>query len=484
MNFRTTLHTLSFVLLSTTAAFADPATPEGAARLLGVMQAYLGQTEGVVSVTPAGDTYAVALDLAPLAGLVPEAGATASMTPWALNLTDQGNGTWAVTQDQAFSAKVSVPGALEATVDVGSIKSAGVFDETLMAFSTWSMDMSDMKVNEVITQAEVGTQTVGYTVNSGHYESTATAAAVGVDQDMLYTFAGLEETISMPVSPDAAPLDIGVKVAQYQGEGHSKGMRPEAMYGLMAWFVAHPTGTQRVADQAGLKDVLSKGLPIFDNLVGTATMSDLTVTTPVGMFAAETAAATVDMNGIVADGKFREAISVAGLTMPDGLVPAWAIDLVPDSFALDFMASRFNLADPAALFIGAFDLAAPTPVDDATGAQMLAALLPDGVVDITLAPGNVTSGLYDLRFEGAMTAGPETEVPTGQAKVTLSGMTAIEAALNAAPPEVSGQILPMLGMAKGMAKAGDEGKLIWEVDATTPGTLVVNGVDLLGMGGQ
>ena len=43
----------------------------------------------------------------------------------------------------------------------------------------------------------------------------------------------------------------------------------------------------------------------------------------------------------------------------------------------------------------------------------------------------------------------------------------------------------MLGMAQGMAAAGKDGALVWGIDASTPGTVLVNGVDMMAMmGGQ
>jgi hypothetical protein len=43
----------------------------------------------------------------------------------------------------------------------------------------------------------------------------------------------------------------------------------------------------------------------------------------------------------------------------------------------------------------------------------------------------------------------------------------------------------MLGMAQGMAQPGVDGALVWEIDASTPGTLLVNGTDMsMMMGGQ
>ena len=98
--------------------------------------------------------------------------------------------------------------------------------------------------------------------------------------------------------------------------------------------------------------------------------------------------------------------------------------------------------------------------------------------------GAISSDIYDLTYEGAMTAGPG-GMPVGKATVTMTGMDAVIAALQTAPPEVGGQMAPMLGMAQGMAKPGDGGALIWEIDASTPGTLLVNGVDMMAMmGGQ
>ncbi len=36
-------------------------------------------------------------------------------------------------------------------------------------------------------------------------------------------------------------------------------------------------------------------------------------------------------------------------------------------------------------------------------------------------------------------------------------------------------------MARGLAKDQGDGTLVWEIDATQPGTFKVNGMDLMGM---
>jgi len=46
------------------------------------------------------------------------------------------------------------------------------------------------------------------------------------------------------------------------------------------------------------------------------------------------------------------------------------------------------------------------------------------------------------------------------------------------------QVAPMLGMAEGMAKPGEGGALVWELETTPEGGFLVNGVDMMQMGGN
>jgi hypothetical protein len=171
-----------------------------------------------------------------------------------------------------------------------------------------------------------------------------------------------------------------------------------------------------------------------------------------------------------------------GLSLPAGLVPEWAAQLVPTSLSLDFKASRFNLAAPVAILLDTVDLVNPKPNTPEQDQALLAALLPDGVVDITLAPGSVTSPLYTVTYEGLFSAGPTTPMPVGKATVTATGLTAVEQALAAGPPEMTGQIIPVLKMAESMAKPGENGALVWELESTATGGMLVNGTNM--MGGQ
>jgi hypothetical protein len=147
--------------------------------------------------------------------------------------------------------------------------------------------------------------------------------------------------------------------------------------------------------------------------------------------------------------------------------------------SLDVQVTDFDPAAAITAALSALDQPAGSAMGPEFDATLQAALLPMGAVTITLNPGSLTGAGYALTYEGTMVAGPDTEIPTGKATVTLTGAEALTAALNAAPDDMKAQAMMGFGMAQGMAKAEGD-KLIWEIDAATPGALSVNGMALMG----
>ncbi|MBP6738186.1 MAG: hypothetical protein KA139_12165 [Rhodobacteraceae bacterium] len=458
------------------------ATPEGAAELTSLFQTYLGATPGVVTVAPEGEVYGVKLDFAPLLAKLPDAGAEASITPITFTLSDNGDDTWDMEQDQAFDLQVKVPGQMDLSVHIANLSGEGTFDEAIGAFTTSSTSFTDLVMNQKTTDPVMGENTVNYTIASGSYESTSEAgAAGGIDTASTYAMEGLTEVFSMPpMGEGAPPTEITLRAESYTGTGTAEGMRPDAIYKLLAFFVANPSEAAIAAQQGELKTILTDGLPLFDHLISTSTATAISVETPMGPAALSSAAITVEANGVVEAGLFREAFDLKGLELPAGLVPEWAVPLVPSDLSLDIKATRFNLLAPAKLILSALDLTKEPSLPPETEAQLLGALLPEGVVDVTLAPGGAKAPVYALTYEAAMSAGPMMPMPVGTAKLTLTGMAEINAALAAAPEDVAMQAGPMLAMAEGMAKPGDNGALVWEVEMTAEGALMVNGTNMMG----
>jgi hypothetical protein len=158
--------------------------------------------------------------------------------------------------------------------------------------------------------------------------------------------------------------------------------------------------------------------------------------------------------------------------------------MIPTDMTLDVAASRFDPAAGAALALGLLDLPADATAGPEFGMQLLSAILPEGSLDITIAPGETNAPGYRLTYEASMAVGPAMPMPVGKARIGLTGMDKINEALLASPPEMGLQEMGMmLGMAQMMSQPGVDGELIWEIEATEAGGLLINGQDMMG-GGQ
>ncbi len=476
MTLTRTFLALALATLAGTAG-AVPATPEGGARLLALFQTYLGSQPGVVKVVPAGDLYRLSIDAAPFSAMIPAGAGSVTVSPIQMELVDQGDGTWLVTQDQRFELAMTIPGALLVSLAVDRVSGTGVFDESLASFVSSSADYTGIAFQETVTEPGGPTMDVAYSVDAAHAEAMASAGtAGGVDGQVTATMSGISESIRIPASPDQPmAMDLTITARTASSQIDYTGAVTLGLYDLIAFAVSHASPEAITADQAALKPLLRAALPLIEELSATSRVEDVTMLTPVGTIGFASAEVSVGMRGIVADGHIGEAIAVHGLTLPDGLVPAWAVPLVPKDVALDFDVAGYDLASPAAMLIEALNLAAPEPIPPGMENELLAALLPDGVVEVAIRGGRVTNDLYDVTATGSMTAGP-VAMPQGQALITATGLDAALAVLRTAPPDLA-EVALGLGAAKGMAKVQADGTLTWRISLTPDGSVLVNGVD-------
>ena len=474
-------HALAFVpFLAALPAFANPATQPGADHLTQVFQTYLGTTAGVVSVAMNGDTYVVTLDVGPLLKTAATKDVTAKISPLKLSLTDNGDATWHVTGDQAVSVAMSLPNAFDIQEVVASQKLDGTFVESLMAFSALKGEFSGLKLTEMISGPNTPATNAEVAVDKGAFEVTSVAGASGgVDTKMNLTATGLSETITAPGTEGQPGMPITVKAATLTEVATGTGIKFDGIYKTLAWVVSHPGQDAMKADKAGLKAILTDALPVFANLNVTGTVSKLTVDTPMGPVGVAELSFTADLNGAVAEGKAREAFSLSGLTLPDGVLPPWAAPILPQKISLDVQITDFDAAAAMTTALGVMDLPDGTPPGPEFNAKLQAAAMPKGYVTITLNPGSLSGDGYELTYEGKMAAKSDSSVPTGTAKVTLTGVDKLTTAIQAAPDDMKAQAMMGFGMVQGMAKK-DGNKLVWVIDATKPGSVLVNGTPVMG----
>ncbi len=468
-------------LLMASTAMANPATQEGADHLTQVFQTYLSTTAGVVAVKANGDTYDLTLDATPLFAMAKDKSLTGTITPWQMTLTDNGDGTWGVVQDQAISISVSVPGEFDLKEDVASQKLDGTFDEKLLAFTTMKGSFSGVKVTESVTTPNAPLTTVDLGLDGGTFEGTGAAgAAGGADIAMTLIATGLTETVTPGAAEGQPAMPVSIKAEGLSEEIKGTGIVSDGILKALAWAVAHPTQDAAKADKANLKAILTAGLPFFGNLNASGKVTKLVVGTPMGEVGIDEMGFAVDVNGAVADGKFREAFAVSGLTLPAGLVPAWAAPVLPQKFTVDVQVTDFDAAAGLTAALGALDQPDGMADQSALDKAVQEAFLPKGTVTITLNPGALTGDGYALTYEGSMVAGPSTTVPTGSAKITLAGADKLSAALNAAPDDMKAQGMMGFGMAQGMAKKDDKGNLEWDIELSKTGAVSVNGTPMMG----
>ena len=475
---------LGFLLGASAPALAA-ATPEEAQRLTSLFQSYLGQTPGVVSVTPQGDSYAAKLDLEPLFAKVKDPTVTLSLSPLEWTLTDQGGGKWKVDQSQPLDFSFGVKGQGETKGSIASVVSSGIFDEALGGLATSSAELKTITAEQTVTEAGTTTR-VSYSVDAISILGTMQGTPDAADATTTYSFTGLKETISVPAAAEGSTQAMDLVIASPSGKQDSsiKGLKLKAVSDLVTWLVAHQDPQEIVAEQAVFKDKLRAALPLFASLSGNSTLDDVTATSPFGQFAVKQFGFGAEMNGIVADGRLRQTFSFSGLEVPSALLPPWAAGLVPQSFKLDIGVSDFDLAAPAAMILDKLDLSKPEPLPKDLDQPLLQALMPKGSVTITLGPSEIMAKLYDFTAEGSMTAGP-VAMPSGQALLKMKGLDETMAALQAGPPDIQ-QMSAGLLLVKGLGKVEADGSLSWKIESTPTGTITVNGADVSKMlgGGQ
>lgn len=468
--------------LWSTTALAE-ASNEGAADLLAVLQTYLGTTEGVVAVAVDGDAYAVTIDPGILMAAGGAEGFSGSVSPLNYLVTDNGDGTWAYEMDQPVTLDYALAEQMSAKTTYGQVVMSGTFDEALGDVSEYHVEINDV-VSEQTQKDLTGEAVIKMTQSGMIWDGKGEAGDNGVNSTFTMTSGEMVYDMAMPAGEGMPPMQITATVAEGSADGAITGYQPAGIYGLLAYFVAHPSEALIKGDMPGLKAATEAALPLFQNLTMTGAYTGVEVTTMMGGATINEVGVTVDMNGVVADGKFREAFDLKGLKLTDSLLPPEIMGLIPSDLSIDFTASGFDLAAAAVLGLGAMDLPVDAPMPNGFDAEMMAAIMPKGTVDITIAPGATTAAAYKLTYEGAMAVGPATPMPVGKARLGLTGIDQINAALMASPPEMGLQdMAPMLAMAQMMAQPGVDGELVWEIETTATGGLLVNGQDMMG-GGQ
>jgi hypothetical protein len=477
-----------FLLLASTSTSWAAATPEQAAEILKSFETYLGQKPGVVTVTPAGDGYDVALDPTPYFKDVPTPGFTATVDAYRFKITPTESGKWAFTQSGSYKASASVPGAMSFDLSVADMQMEGTYDSNLFVFMDSKYTISKLTTSQ--TNSDPTTKIVTSstsTFDSIVGSSSSRDAGNGlVDSDGVATFTGAATSAKVEVPPEMAAMmpNLNYTGTTTKGEYTTKltGLASRPVMELVAWGLAHPSKELVLKDQAQLKEKLLAALPLFGSLESTSTFENLAIDSGYGQFAMASAGVNIGLNGAVKDGRFAEGINMTGFKMPDNLLPPWSKGLVPSTVKLGFDVTDFDMETPARKFITEMDLNAAEPVPPGSEAAYMAAFAPKNSIQLKLPAGEISSELYSITFDSTSTinfAG----LPQVNAKIRMTGLDAVIAQLQqAATDPTAQQGMAMLFAAKGVSKPDGDG-VVWEITVSPDGKALVNGTDLSAMMG-
>jgi hypothetical protein len=477
--YRHLLAAASFLALASS-SFA--ASQDEANQIKAAFEKYLTAEPGVVTVSVVGDAYDVTLDLNPFVAKIKEPGFAGSLSKLSYRIIPQSGGKWQVDQNQPLEFSLKAQPFFDLTYKVGIAKLSGIWDEALPGFASSTMDFSNFESTQTIDDPTNQTKQITKTKAAG-FKGDATStlnAQGGVDFKGTYTSgaATSESTIGTAMGPVKIAYTAESSTSEYAGTN----FRQRQILSLVAWFVARPSPEAIKKDQTELRELVKLALPMFDNINASVKAGKVDVTTNYGSGSLSGVDFAVDMNGLTSDGKIREAFKLSGITLPDGILPPWSKPVLPTDISLDFAITGFNAADPVSMIIDNMDLNAKPPLKSGMEMQLLGMALPKGTFQVALNPGSIKSTTYEISYDGALDVslgGP----PSGKGTLKMKGFDQTLQSLQqaaATDPSINQVIGPMMA-AKGFSK--QEGDfLVWNLESTPQGGVLVNGIDVTKMG--
>jgi hypothetical protein len=276
---------------------------------------------------------------------------------------------------------------------------------------------------------------------------------------------------------DAKPFNVAVHADKAAVGIDLGGVKPRPLLDLWAFLVAHPTRPELAANEAALKTLLTAALASKLSLDESVDMQTLGVQTPRGPVAANDAKAGLGIAAAGSDSRFDEHFSASGLTLPPGLVPATFSALVPTSFDVGFKVSGFDLTAAGAEAVADMHLAGDAPpISKEDGDKVWAKLIGAGPVLINVAPSHIVAPQLDISFQGQVRY--QGAKPQGTFTVHMRNFDQTQAALKGLGPDAEKKMVPVLAMAKGLAKTEGDGSLTWVGELGADGMMKINGLPL------
>jgi hypothetical protein len=467
-------------MLSPPSALAEGATSEGAKALAQSLTPYFGQSafdRGLITVKPKGEAYDLGFDLQ---GIVDGFGlpkGILQIDALSLRAAPLPDGTWKVDCDNfpklVFGVPMSPKGDLGVSMSSSGRMFEGIYDPKLAAFlsSTDKLAALDFKLRTpdsdiaaAVTDMDVSSQARGLPDGS----------VSGKVQETLHrTRETITEKPSTFGNPQSTPLTVSYDVGAISYDVSFEAMRAKEFLDLAAFFVAHQGLQEIIAHQDELKNKALSVFPLFRSLDATAKVEEAALDTPQGRVGAKSIVQTFHQTGLTAQAATEIGVIIDGLSMPSGLIPAWASPLVPTAIDIDVKFQMNDLDKIAHAAVANIDLR-PNQSPDLSKLAIIETMVMSSEPKLTLAPGHISAPGLELYYHGDMALLPR---PAGTLTLEAEGLDNALARLQDAAksnPDLQKAVLG-LNVAKGLAKPGAQGRSVWVIAYGADGAVSVNG---------
>lgn len=453
----------------------QPATPEGALKIRAFFGKFLpAAVEGphpLLAVTPEGSDYLLAVDLSAVNALIKETGVSYDPATILYKLVEQDDGRWRINLEQlpaiGFHAKDAT-----GSVELQNYRQSLLIDPAIAWFLNGSSSASkgvlkfaSARLDQTIDFDSAGAELSTTVRDDGSVSTTGKEQIAGIAATAR-GFGEKNEPINWSARIDKALIDVGVD-----------GLMSRKAFDLWSVVASHPARAELVGHETEIKGLLKEiarpGLKIAERIEAQRTV----VASAIGAVALADLKYEIGAASLGRDSALTVGVSADGLSLPAGLAPPKALDLVPSKFDLAVAVKGFDLTAAANEAIADMRLTEDGPfLSDADSAKVTAALLSAGPLRIEIAPSHVVSAALDVAFDGVFRY--QENKPSGSVTVHARGFDKVMAAVKGLDREAQEKALPALAVAKGFAKMESDGSLTWVVEMDDDRSVTINGIPL------
>ncbi|HME84159.1 MAG TPA: hypothetical protein VKG91_06295 [Roseiarcus sp.] len=452
-----------------------PATPEGAMQLksffAGLLPAAAAGAPSFLTVTPEGVDYLITFDLSAVNSLIKATGSSYDPATIIYKLVEQDDGRWRVKSDSLPKIGFRTQEA-SGEIEIDNYQQSALIDPAIGYFLNGSasaakglLKISTPKLEETVDFGPVSAN-AATTVNDGDAVSTVAQEEIA---DIGIKAKGFDEK--------NAPVNISGRIETALINLGIEGFKSRKAYDLWSLVAAHPERAdlaQHEAELKGLlKEVAAPGLKVVEGIE----MRKTVITSAVGAVALGDVKYELGAASSGPQSSFNVRIAADGLSLPAGLAPPAMTDLVPSKIDVAATLKGIDITAAANEAIAVMSLKGDgPPISEADSARVSAAFLSAGPLRIEIAPSHIAAPAIDADFNGHVDYA--LDKVSGAVTIHMRGFEKAMAAVRNLGPDVQEKAIPVLAMAKGLAKTEGDGSLSWLVEIGQNRSIKVNGIPL------